>query len=401
MSAVSGRVTADFYDQPGPRASLYGTELYGTDRSALRPGASARRRRDPLWAQLFVVFGALLMVASGVVIAGGKYALSRYTAPIGGGTFIPPDARNDNHGAVHPNQPVNVLMLGIDARPNNGEPIRADSIIILHVPKAHDRAYLVSIPRDLMVEIPPNPPLRRQSTHDRVNAAFPLGSKDGRDLDAGSQLLSRTITNLVGIKFDAGAIIDFEGFRDVVQALDGIDMCVDQRTESIHVGLDKNGNPRAKQPGDKPVVYEPGCRHFAPWAALDYVRQRHLNEGDYARQRHQQQFLKAIFKKALSRGMITDPRKFDAVVRAAGKALKLDTGGVDIGEWLWAMKGIGQSDVVMLKTAGHGTFGNVNDPSTYRGEELDPPGRELFEALRLDRVDEFMVSHPELVNQDP
>jgi LCP family protein required for cell wall assembly len=359
-----------------------------------------RRRSDPLWARLFVIFGALLMVASGVVIAGGRYVLSRYTAGIGGGNFLPNEVRNDNHGEVRPNQPVNVLLLGLDTRPNNGEPIRSDSIIILHIPKTHDRAYLVSIPRDLRVDIPPFPPIRHQTVNDRINAAFPFGSRDGRDIDAGVQLMSLTIHKLVGIKFDAGATIDFEGFRDVVQAMDGIDMCVDQRTESIHVGLDKNGHPRAKQPGDKPVIYEVGCRHFAPWAALDYVRQRHLNEGDYARQRHQQQFLKAIFHKALSRGMISDPLKLDAVIKAAGKALRLDTGGIDVAEWLWAMKGIGEGDLVMLKTAGHSVFNNPNDPNSYQGEALDPAGRELFDALRDDKLDEFQVSHPELVNSD-
>jgi hypothetical protein len=137
-----------------------------------------------------------------------------------------------------------------------------------------------------------------------------------------------------------------------------------------------------------------------PWQALDYVRQRHTADSDYARQRHQQQFLKAIFRKASSKGMISDPRKLDAVIRAAGKALKLDDGRIPIDEWLWAMKGIGEGDIVMLKTAGRSAFGNPNDPSSYKGEELEPAGRELFDALRDNTVDQFMVSHPELVNRD-
>jgi len=361
---------------------------------------SRNRRRDPLWARLCVVFGALLMMSSGLMIAGGKLVLSRYSSSIKGGDLINPEARSDNHGRVRPDKPVNILLLGIDARVNNGEPIRADSIIVLHIPKEHDRAYLVSVPRDLIVEIPANPPVKRLPSHERINAAFADGSKDGRDLDAGFRLLSTTLYRLIGVKFDAGAIIDFEGFKAVVEALGGVTMCVDQRVESIHVGYDKNGKPRGKQPGDKPVVYEPGCYHMAPWQALDYVRQRHTNEGDYARQRHQQQFLKAIFREAASKGMISDPKKLDSVVLAAGQALKLDDGGVSIGEWLWAMKSIREGDIVMLKTAGHGLFTNIYDINTYKGEELEPAGRELFDALRDNKVDQFMLAHPELVNRD-
>jgi polyisoprenyl-teichoic acid--peptidoglycan teichoic acid transferase len=340
------------------------------------------------------------MVASGVVIAGGRLVLSRYSSPIQSGDLLGADARNENHGQVRPNQPINILLLGIDARVNNGEPIRADSIIVLHIPKEHDRAYLASVPRDLIVEIPANPPYKRFASHERVNAAFPYGSKDGRDLDAGFRLLSSTLNRLIGIKFDAGAIIDFQGFQAVVNALGGVTMCVDQRVESIHVGLDKNGDPRGKQPGDKPVIYEPGCYRMKAWQALDYVRQRHTTDSDYARQRHQQQFLKAMFREAASKGVISNPKKLDAVILAAGSALKLDKGGIDIGEWLWALKGIREGDIVMLRTAGRSVFTDVNDPNTYKGEALDPAGEELFKALRDNTVDQFMLSHPELVNRD-
>src|SRR5262249_11808040 len=104
--------------------------------------------------------------------------------------------------------------------------------------------------------------------------------------------------------------------------------------------------------------------------------------------------------KALSRGMISDPGKLDAVIKAAGKALRVDTGGIDIAEWLWAMRGIGEGDLVMLRTAGHGTVSNPNDTNTYQGEVLDPAGSELFDALRDDKLDEFQAVHPELVNSD-
>jgi LCP family protein required for cell wall assembly len=359
-----------------------------------------RRRsksRDPMWARLMVVFGAVLSLLSGLAVASSQVVISRYSSSIDTGDLIEDDDRADNDGRVRPGQAVNVLLVGIDTRVGSGEPIRADSIILLHVPKEHDRAFLVSIPRDLIVEIPAKPPVKQVKSRERINAAYAYGDQDGGGRAGGVKLLSTAISDLTGIKFDAAAIVDFEGFQAVVEALGGVHMCIDQRVESIHIGTDRKGNFLSPSRGGKPVVYEVGCRDLKAWEALDYVRQRHLPNGDYDRQRHQQQFLRAMLKKAASKGVITDPKKLDAVVRAGGKALTLDDGGIPPHEWLWAMRNVGDNEVLMLRTPGGGVFGAGGE---YVGEELTAQGKALFDAMRTSTLDQFAVANTDLVNTD-
>src|SRR4029079_8691398 len=105
--------------------------------------------------------------------------------------------------------------------------------------------------------------------------------------------------------------------------------------------------------GITPQVYEPGCQHLAAWQALDYVRQRELiPDGDYGRQRHQQQFLRAVMKEGTSTGVLNNPLKLDAVLRSAGQAVTFDGGGVSIDNWIFTLKGLSANDVVMIKTNG-------------------------------------------------
>ncbi len=116
-------------------------------------------------------------------------------------------------------------------------------------------------------------------------------------------LLSTTINKATGISFNGAAIIDFEGFSSVIHALGGVDMCVDQEAESAHLGVDKNGKlvqgwnsewgGIQLQQGVTPFVHKTGCRKMTATEALDYARiRKSLPNGDYDRQRHQQQLIK-------------------------------------------------------------------------------------------------------------
>jgi LCP family protein required for cell wall assembly len=269
----------------------------------------------------------------------------------------------------------------------------------VHIPATHDQAYLVSIPRDLLVDIPAFEKTGFRGGRDKINAAFAFGNENKGGREGGFELLGLTIKQLTGIEFNAGAIIDFGGFQSVVNALGGVDMCVDEHVVSHHIGYDKNGNTRKIQPGDKPVVYEPGCYRLKPWQALDYVRQRYgLPNGDYDRQRHQQQFLRAVLKEAKKQGVTSNPLKLYNIVNAAGRALTVDTNGISIDDWLFAMRGVINNDLVMLKTNG----GKINS-GAFNGssiEQLTDESKQMFEAVKSDTLDSFVVQHPDFVSTD-
>jgi LCP family protein required for cell wall assembly len=358
--------------------------------------AARKRGRDPLWARLMVVLGALLMMASGGAIVGGKVMIGQYSGAIEQRDLL------GNAGVSHVSidGPLNILLVGIDARPNSNELTRSDSIIIAHINAKHDQAFLMSIPRDLAVRIPAYAKTGYKGGTEKINAAFAFGSQGKGGREGGVELLALTIQQSVapGIRFDGGAIVDFGGFQALVNALGGVDMCIDQRVSSIHVGTDRKGKFLSPDRGGKPVVYEPGCQRLEPWQALDYVRQRHLPNGDYDRARHQQQFVKAMVKEAKKQGIATNPIKLNNVMTAAGKALTVDKNGVKIEDWLFTLSSVINNDPVMLKT----NAGKINSVrvGSEEAESLTPESRAMFQAATADTLDQFVMANPTFVATD-
>ncbi len=375
------------------------------------------RRPDPLWARLMVIFGALLMLTSGVAIFGGKLLVAEATKSVGRQNLLGAAGQNRAHVSI--NGPKNILLVGIDARPNQPatDLVRSDSIMILHIPATHDRGYLVSIPRDTLATIPPynNGKVKYNGGQAKINASFAFGGQGLTGSEANShgfELLAKTIQGMTGITFDAGAIVNFTGFQQVVEVLGGVDMYVDEKTTSIHVGytaggaqappftINSDGTVGKKNPGVTPQVYDVGEHHFTPAQALDYVRQRDLlanGDFDYGRQRHQQQFLKAVFKEIFTTGVLTNPAKLSKILDVVGKAMTVDDGGVSLEDWIFAMKGVSPSDLLTIKT----NDGKFNS-QTINGQDfevLSPTSMDLLHAVQQDNVDAFVSAHPDWVSQ--
>ncbi|GAA4456286.1 LCP family protein [Phytohabitans houttuyneae] len=361
-------------------------------------------RRLPRWAVLCTIFGTLLLLGSGGTLLASEVLLSRYEGSVktadlfGDQTGPTPEPKTDIKG------PFNILLVGIDPRLDNpNEPPRSDSIIIMHVPDAHDRAYLFSIPRDLLVDIPPFPKADFRGGRDKINAAMAYGSrvpgKEVPDPARGFELLANTISRYTGIKrFDAGAIVNFQGFRKIVDAMGGVTMTLDMDIRSEHLkpdGSGRNGNPNGDGYVGPQKVYKKGTHHLKGWEALDIVRQRKTVGGDYVRQRHQQQFLKAMVNQAFSKDVVTNPIKLDNVLRAAGQSLVFNGRGHSVIDYAITLRNIRSSTITMVKLPGEG----VGTGRNYRGEQLVAPSKDFFAAVRNDTVDTFMGSHPELISK--
>jgi LCP family protein required for cell wall assembly len=355
------------------------------------------------------------MVTSGTVIVGTRVLVHEATKSITQTHLLGPKTKTETkHVSI--DGAKNILLVGIDPRPDQKptDPIRADSIIIMHIPANHDQAYLVSIPRDTYVQIPAynNGKSNFRGGSNKINAAFANGGDGLTGTSArqhGFELLAETIKSLYGITFDAGAIVDFAGFQQVVNVLGGVTMNVDEKTTSIHIGFTKSGKEAMPYRldkrlqlhavyGVKPVVYKPGVQHLAPWQALDYVRQRELlSDGDYGRQRHQQQFLKAIFQEILSGGVLTNPGKLKSVLNTVGKAMTVDPGGVGLEDWIFAMKGIGGDDMMTMKT-NNGNFYSTSVAGIGSVEHLTDTSKEMLADVRNDSMSTFVRLHPDWVS---
>ncbi|MET7707144.1 LCP family protein [Micromonospora sp. NPDC005413] len=304
-------------------------------------------------------------------MVGLKTLTHRYDRSVAKEQLLDPDART---GRTDLDGPLNYLLIGSDRRPGDSGPDqRSDSILIVHVPAGQQEAYLVSIPRDLLVAIPPGNGFG--GGQDKVNAAYEHGG-GGR---AGAQLLSATLNRLTGIRFDGAALIDFSGFRKVIDLLGGVQMCVDTEVRSIHTNR----------------VFPTGCQQMDGAKALDYVRQRYdLPGGDYDRQRHQQQLLRAMLDSAGKADLRSNPVKLDQVLRAVGSSLTVDSNGVPLEDLLLALRALPPDGMRGVQVP---SSPQTIDEVSY--VVLDNGGNGLFEAVRGTRVPAWAQANPHWVTR--
>ncbi|MFF5288572.1 LCP family protein [Paractinoplanes globisporus] len=372
------------------------------------PALKGKKQKAPFWAKAVTTFGAVLALFSLTGIVGVKYFMGQLTDNIqttssvldgesGGGSAA-------STGGKLPDGAMNFLMLGLDTRQGweqKGQTSRSDTMIILHISKAHDQAYMISIPRDAEVDIPADSSLGTNATRDKINGAYALGSENKRGWTGGAKLATKTVHEITGIDFDGVVVIDFDGFKGILEAMGGVYMCVDKDSWSSHyiivdgkVKYAEGANP--ENPPRNALWFKKGCRNMAPWEALEFSRIRHSANGDYDRQRHQQQLLRAMAKKASSAGTLTNPAKVSAILKAAGSSLKMDTHGVGVQDFIFGLKSIAAADLIPVKTNG-GTFAPTSDgkAETLNGDTLD-----LFKATADDNLREFLVRHPQMLISD-
>jgi LCP family protein required for cell wall assembly len=346
------------------------------------------------------------MVLSGAAIIGGQVLIARYAGAVQTKNLFGDQAVakvSDIKG------PLNILLVGIDPRSDEQTPL-SDSIIVVHVPAAMDQAYVFSIPRDLLVDIPSFAKTGFRGGRSKINAAMGFGSAIGNgkhDPAQGFDLLAKTVQQLTGIqRFDAGAIINFGGFKKIVDAMGGVTMTIDQNVKSEHLQPDGKPRPRYARCANNQCAhpyygpqaeYKVGTYHLQGWQALDYVRQRYgLPNSDYDRQRHQQQFIKAMAKQALSKDVVTNPTKLDKVLKAAGRALIFDGKGHTVVDWGLALHNIRSENMTLIKLPGKSLF----EGGKYQGEGLEPSATEFFSSVRADAVGNFLFEHPEYFNNN-
>ncbi len=380
------------------------------------PPPSKPGRKDPLWAKLSIILGAVVMVVSGMAVVVPKIASWWFASGIPQVDAIPEELRGTSIDG-----PINFLLVGMDEREGEGvEGVRADSIVLVHIPAAHDRVFMISMPRDARVEIPPFPQTEFTGMTSKINAAFSFGAREAgpgptvwdREFDLspdgrarGAALTMLTISKLVpgGLTFNGAAIIDFKGFEAVVNALGGVHMCIDTDLYSIHYRPDgtKAGNPLHEDYGGRYGTgkhYTVECRDMQPWEALDYSRQRYnLPNGDYDRQRHQQQLLKAIVKKVVSADTVTNFSTLRKLQEAAGDLLTLDPGGNKLEDWVLTLSSLRADDMILIKTNG-GKYSGFGDGTS--DEQLLPETLELLKSVQTDTVFDFLSTHQDWVAAD-
>jgi LCP family protein required for cell wall assembly len=189
---------------------------------------------------------------------------------------------------------------------------RTDTVMLLHVPPGGQPA-LISIPRDSYVTIPGN-------GKNKINAAFAFG---------GAKLLEQTVEQSTGLRVDGYLEIGFGGFVNVIDALDGIRMCL----------------PKPIKDADSHLNLRKGCQNLDGTTALGYVRMRKADpRGDLGRVERQRQMLAAVAAKAASPATVLNPVRYWRLNTATAESIRL---GKDTSLWQMATLGL-----AMRKVAG-------------------------------------------------
>jgi LCP family protein required for cell wall assembly len=299
--------------------------------------------------------------------------------------------------------PLDLLLLGVDTRVSvpDWQP-HSDAIMLLHLEAGLDSGYLYSLPRDLRVDIPAFAKSGFSGGRYKLTEAMSRGAKvpgsDKANVQQGYELLTKTIQKYTGIKtFQAGAILNFGGLTKLVDTLGGVTMKIDQKVVSILYRPD--GTHRALQPGGggyvgPQAVYLPGTRKLVGWQAIDYARQRYTAGGDYTRQRHQRQLVKAILTQAETAGLTSDQAKLQSVISALGDTL-VYLGGRSPIEYAYALRNLKPSKLTLVQLPG----ASVSSGGGYIGEQLTSVGTGFLKAVAKDKVAAYLTSHPTLVNK--
>ncbi|MFJ6750935.1 MULTISPECIES: LCP family protein [unclassified Streptomyces] len=346
----------------------------GNRAAAAAAGPASRRKRKPKKSgkkkALYWTAGVVGFVL--VAAAGGAYFI--YQQLDGNIDKVDVGVEND---AVSEG-PVNVLIIGTDSRSGKGNAGygdagsvgHADTTVLMHVSKDRTNATALSIPRDMMTDIP-NCPTKQKDGSSKVipgeqNVRFNTSlGQEGRDPGC----TWRTVEKLTGLKINHFMMADFNAVKELSEAVDGVEVCA------------------AKPINDpKSHLKLAAGRHIVKGEqALAFVRTRHTigTGSDLSRIELQQQFLSSMIRKMKS-SAFSSPSKLLDVSQAATKALTVDTGIGSAGKLLDFGTDLKKVDIDKITFATVPVLDNPEDPATV---VLDKPKADpLFQMVRADHT---------------
>jgi LCP family protein required for cell wall assembly len=330
-----------------------------------KPPASRRRprpRRRALHVTM-IVLGVLILVLGGAGVGATLYlkSVENKVKRVPAFEGIPEDTRPSKAAAAKDAQ--NYLVLGSDTRdPDNVGGSRSDTIILLHITKGHTGAQLVSIPRDTWAHIPRSADGKHGNTMAKINAAYAWG---------GVPLTVQTVEEFTGVRIDHVVMVDFAGFKEIVDALGGVDITVDEAFTSTH-----SLNP------DSIRHFNAGPQVMDGAAALDYARERYaFKDGDFARIRHQQQVIKAILDKAASGDLLTNPGHLNAFLKATANAVAVDS-TLNLVDTAMDLRHLRSGDLVFYTNPSRGTGKEGAESVVYADRDKD---KLIYSAIAQDQ----------------
>jgi LCP family protein required for cell wall assembly len=319
---------------------------------------SKKKKRTLFW--VLGAFLVILLIAGGLVWAAlsklGDFETIESAFP---DEALRPQVSEPAEGEDDPS--MNILLLGSDSRADTTTPVlddignRADTIMVAHIPSERSGVQIMSIMRDSWLEIPGH-------GHAKINAAMSYG---------GVPLMVQTVEGLIDQRIDHVAVVDFNGFQNMTDALGGVEI----------------NNPRSFSVSG--TQFAQGPINLNGEEALKFVRSRDFSDGDYTRVENQQLFMKSMAGEVLSRDTLTSPAKLNELVEATTPYVALD-GDFGAGTMVGlgtSMSSVRASDITSftLPTSGLGTEGGGQSVVYIDWDELE----EVQERFKNDDLADY------------
>ncbi|HVS78813.1 MAG TPA: LCP family protein [Candidatus Saccharimonadales bacterium] len=289
----------------------------------------SRKRKQRFWQKHLklkkTLKRAALSLAVLIVAGAGYFGYKLYHTEkkvlAGGGASATVCSDNVDPSVLHKegDSRINILLLGIGG-PGHDGPDLTDTIMLASIDPINNKAVLISIPRDLWVQIPGN-------GYQKINAAYPDGKDEstatttaGKEKD-GIKLLDQTLQPVLdGVHINYHVLLDFSAFKQMVDALGGVTVNVPETVYDPTIAWQNHGNP---------VIATKGLQTFDGQQALLYVRSRETSS-DFARAQRQRLVIAAIKQKAFSLGTFANPIKLSSLLDSLGKNVYTDFSSTDL-----------------------------------------------------------------------
>jgi LCP family protein required for cell wall assembly len=335
------------------------------------PAESPQPKKRRRWRRVLLMTAlVMVLLGGGGLVTAGLYlrSVNSDIERINAFEELPEETRPDKVSIAK--SAKNFLVLGSDSRdPANTSGSRSDTIMLAHVSNDRSSAQLISIPRDTWVHVPRSADGKRGNTSAKINAAFAWG---------GVPLVVQTVEAFTGVRIDHVVIIDFAGFKEIVDALGGVEIDVEYSFTSTH-SLTPDGIRRFKK----------GRQVMDGATALDYARERFaLRDGDFGRIRHQQQVVKAILDKASTGGLLANPVRLNSFLQATADAVAVDQ-TLNLFDMAMELRHLRSENLAFYTSPYKGT-GPVGGESVVFPDTVK--ATKLFDAVRRDAVAEIAAA---------
>lgn len=328
------------------------------------PPAPRPHRRRVL--RVIVIAELVVALLTGITVA---YGYQRIDGRIDEGEKIPHVAKRPEPRL--PTSALNILVMGTDSRAGAGNRIDSeageggsDTTILIHVAKGRKSAYAISIPRDTLVD---RPECRNGSTvvpaaTDQIwNLAYKLGGPD---------CTAKQLESVTGIYVDNYVTVDFGGFKKMVDAIDGVQVCIpapiDDSVAHIH--------------------FDAGTQVLDGDRALQYVRERHSTaNSDLGRMKRQQAFIASMIGKIGEAGTLTRPTRLYQFAEALAGSLKTDPDLASAGDLVKLASSLRGAHLQTIRFVTAPTTDFPRDDPNWGRLKLTPEATQLWQKVKNDR----------------